>query len=221
MRGTITVVLAVVLGAACRSGPAPPRGGRLSVRMSMRDTIAPTTGRDSGARTAGRDTIARGSRRDTAAAVAFTASAVAEWCDSLGMLQIRAMTGDTGVALALYPAERPEPGVYPIRQPDVADTTRPPSAAVALRWLSKTAVQGFQGESGSVTLTRGPDGALGGVFHGWGHGVPVATRLTLAGSFEGVRPVPARTGCAGAPSGDTTRAAEPAGEDDDSTSGVD
>ena len=39
--------------------------------------------------------------------------AVAEWCDSLRVLEIRAVKGDTGVALAIFPADTIKPDSYP------------------------------------------------------------------------------------------------------------
>lgn len=208
-RVSIAMAVALLGAAACRKDATLPRGARLSVRLTSRDTVVPASST--------RDTT----RPTRAALLAFTANAVGEWCDSLRMLQVRATTGDTGVAIALYPGPRLEPGDYPLRPPEQADTAGPPAAAIAARWLSATAVQGFQGESGAVTVTRAADGTLGGRFHGTGHGVPVALRLSIAGSFEGVRPAAAPASCAGMSKADTTRGTERDGEADDSGSGVD
>jgi hypothetical protein len=242
--------LGLALGAAaCRHQTAEPRGGRLSVRLAARDdTPVPRPGLDSAgagrrdtvpgrrdtaairrdtaavardtARAPHRDTAPHRTRRDTTAMLAFTSAAVAEWCDSLRLLQVRATKGDTGVAIALYPGPRMEPGEYPVRSPEQADSVSPPAAALAARWLSATAVQGFQAESGAVTLTRAPDGSLDGRFHATGHGVPISLRLSIAGSFEGLREVPAPRSCAGTPHADTIRAG-PGAEAGDTSDGVD
>ncbi len=97
---------------------------------------------------------------DTAA---FGASATAERCDTLHLIEIRAISGDTGLGLALYDSGTVRPGSYPIRLPASADRAAP-AAALAVRWFSKTAVQGYQGESGNVTLRRAANGDLSGTF---------------------------------------------------------
>jgi hypothetical protein len=147
---------------------------------------------------------------DTAA---FSARATAEWCDSLKLLEIRAMAGDTGVGLALYPRGGLEPGVYPIRRPEIADTT-PPAAAVALRWFSQAAVRGFRGDSGELSLRRAPGGTFSGQFTATAHAVLGGERLSLTGSFDDLRERPATRGCA-------TPRPDPAPALPDSTQGVD
>ena len=81
----------------------------------------------------------------------LVAPAVAEWCGSLRVLELRAVRGDTGIALALYPADSVTAGHYPPVQPERGDSTRP-SSAVAIRWFAETSIRGFHGDSGSVSL---------------------------------------------------------------------
>lgn len=137
---------------------------------------------------------------DTAA---FSAAATAERCDAAPMFQVRAISGDTGVGLALYDSGTTRAGTYPIRPPETADSTAP-AAAVALRWFSKTAVQGFQGDSGQVRLREAATGVLSGTFRGVAHAVSGAGRLEVAGSFDGLRLSRASRGCG--PVGDTAAA---------------
>jgi hypothetical protein len=120
---------------------------------------------------------------------------VAEWCPPLDLLEIRAVAGDTGIGLALFRRGGIEPGSYPVKRPEVADSA-PPSAAVALRWFSKTAVQGFQGESGSVTLRRGADRALSGRFTAAARAINGSGGIKVSGVFEGLIVRPATRGCA-------------------------
>jgi hypothetical protein len=148
---------------------------------------------------------------DTAA---FSSSAVAEWCASLHLLEIRAVAGDTGMGIVLYPADTITPGVFPVRRPDVADTTRPPSAAVALRWFSKTMIMGYQGDTGRVTVERTPDGTIAGRFAIGARPLVTGARLSATGTFDGLRLATAPVTCAGWPPGDTaghdsTAASEP------------
>jgi len=167
--GRRALVTALGLAAGCTAGDAGGLGGpRLEVRWTGADTAA------------------------------FGARATAEWCDSLKLLEIRAMAGDTGVGLALYPRGGIEPGTYPIRRPEVADTT-PPAAAIALRWFSQAAVRGFRGDSGELSLRRVAGGALSGRFSATAHAVSGGERLSLTGSFDGLHARPAARGCAAPP----------------------
>ena len=65
----------------------------------------------------------------------LVAPVTAEWCDSLRMLELRAVQGDTGIALVLYPADSLAAGPYRMLPPERAKATRP-SAALALRFRS-------------------------------------------------------------------------------------
>ena len=173
-----------VFGAAGCTGKAEaPRGPRVSVRWTGADTAS------------------------------FSARAVAEWCAPRHLLEIRAVAGDTGVGIALYPPDTVDAGRYPIRRPDVADTILPPSAAVALRWFSQTTVMGYQGDSGSVILERRPDGTLGGQFTAGARPLVTGRRLHASGTLDGLRVVAAPSDCAGRPPADSAKAAQPNGTD--------
>jgi hypothetical protein len=175
--------LLLALGAACRRDSTEPSGPRLTVRWTGQDTVE------------------------------FSARAVGEWCDSLRLLEIRAVAGDTGVGIALYPPDTLEAGAYPVRPPDVADTTRLPAAAVALRWFTQTAVMGYQGDSGGLTLERRPDGTLAGRFTAAARPLTGKGRLHLTGSFGGLRPATAPRDCAG-PAVDSARIDTTQGDED-------
>jgi hypothetical protein len=132
----------------------------------------------------------------------LAAPAVGEWCDSLRILEVRAMQGDTGIALVLYPADSAEPGEYPLVVPERADSVRP-AAAVAIRWFAETSIRGFRSDSGTVTLTTVAPGA--GRFAGRVRSATEGSRLNLTGSFQGVVVTPAPADCAGvAPDPDDT-----------------
>ena len=137
---------------------------------------------------------------DTAA---FSAPATAERCDTLHLIEIRAISGDTGVGIALYDSGTTRPGSYAIRLPERADSEAP-AAALALRWFSKTAVQGYQGDSGEVVLRASAD-VLSGTFRARAHAINSATKLEVTGSFDGVRLRRGPQGCA--PPADTAAAA--------------
>jgi hypothetical protein len=168
--------LLVCLGAAlgcAKPEPGKPSGPRLAVHWTGADTAA------------------------------FSAAATAEHCDTAHMFEIRAISGDTGVGLALYDSGATRAGTYPIRPPEKADSTAP-AAAVALRWFSKTTVQGFQGDSGEVRLREARPGVFSGTFRGVAHAISGAGRLEMTGSFDGLRLGRPSRSCG--PGGDSTAA---------------
>jgi hypothetical protein len=121
-------------------------------------------------------------------------AATADWCDSLHLLQIQALRGDTGVGIAIYPGRRLEAGRYRVVAPTLADST-PPGAAVAIRWFSKTSIRGFQGDSGIVVVEQPRPGILTGTFDAKAHSVTDTEHLTVRGSFRGLVVRPASRGC--------------------------
>jgi hypothetical protein len=122
------------------------------------------------------------------------AEPTAEWCDSLRLLEIRAIRGDTGIGLALYPRTRIEAGRYPIVAPGAADSSAP-AAALALRWFGETSIRGFQGDSGLVTVRESPPGVYAGTIEAKARSVTDGGRLSLRGSFAGLVARPAARGC--------------------------
>jgi hypothetical protein len=112
------------------------------------------------------------------------------WCVGPGRLDLRATAGDTGLALALYPMDSVGlAGVYPVFEPGGPVQVRP-GAAVALRWMGKVLVQGWWGDSGSVTLSGGRVRGLSGRGEVWlvsGLGPDSVTALEF--SFRGLRVV--------------------------------
>jgi hypothetical protein len=122
----------------------------------------------------------------------LAAPATAEWCDSLRVLEIRAVRGDTGLALALYPRDSVTSDSYPVRLPRQADSARP-AAAVAVRWFAETAIQGFRGENGSVVLDTGTK--VSGRFEANVSSVNDGDKLKLRGTFRELRVARAGRGC--------------------------
>jgi hypothetical protein len=120
--------------------------------------------------------------------------ATAEWCAPRRLLEIRTVQGDTGIALALYPAETIATGKYRVIDPAKAESL-PPAAAVALRWLTQTTVQGFQGDSGVVDLERSPSGVLSGRVGIRARSVVDTQKVTVRGMFEGLAVRPVSRGC--------------------------
>ena len=134
----------------------------------------------------------------------LSAAAVAEWCDSLAVLEIRAIHGDTGIALLLYPSDSAaasdsvRPGNYAVVAPNRASATRPASA-VAMRWFAETSIRGFRGDSGSLVLEAAGPGTGSGRFSAHLRSPNEGSRIVVTGSFKGLTVTPAPPGCAGRP----------------------
>jgi hypothetical protein len=135
--------------------------------------------------------------------------ATAEWCDSLRMLEVRAVKGDTGLALALFPVDSVRPDSYPAVPGARADSVRP-SSAVALRWFAETAIKGFQGESGEVIVEASDSQRVWGRFEARLRSITEGGRLEVKGSFFDVPIVAAKRGCVGRESAAAAEAAESA-----------
>ncbi len=133
----------------------------------------------------------------------LAAPAVAEWCDGLKLLEVRAIHGDTGIALALYPsragarADSVGVGDYPVVSPERADSSRP-AAAVALRWFEETSIRGFRGNSGKIVLETAGPGASAGQFTAHLRSTEGST-ISVTGLFKGLTVTPAPGNCVGGP----------------------
>ncbi len=132
----------------------------------------------------------------------ISALAAAEWCEDRVSLEIRAIQGDTGLGLALYPLDSIVSDSYRVVEPTRADSARP-SASVALRLFSQTAIKGFQGDSGTVILKRSRSGQLSGSLAARARSVLNGAQIRLSGRFERVAVVPQERGCTAEPP-DTT-----------------
>lgn len=119
---------------------------------------------------------------------AVTMPVTGRWCVGPGRLDIRAAAGDTGVGLAVFASDSSAlEGRYLVMHPDVRVTIRPASL-VALRWMSKITVEGWWGDSGSVTLSGGAVRGLSGSGKVWlVSGLGPDSLTTLDFSFRGVR----------------------------------
>jgi hypothetical protein len=117
-----------------------------------------------------------------------TMPVTARWCVGPSRLDLRATAGDTGLGIALYPVDSAMlAGAYPVTAPGGQLQVRP-GAAVALRWRGKVVMDGWWGDSGTVTLEAGAVRGLAGsgdVRLVSGLGPDSVTTLTF--EFRGVR----------------------------------
>jgi hypothetical protein len=123
----------------------------------------------------------------------ISAPATAEWCAERLLLEIRAIQGDTGVAMALYPVDTVVSDSYPVVEPTRADSA-PPSASVALRLFSQTAIKGYRGDSGTVLLKRSGSGQLSGSLAARARSA-LNGQIRLSGRFDRVAVMPQKRGC--------------------------
>jgi len=128
----------------------------------------------------------------------LAAPATAEWCDSLKVLEVRALSGDSGIAIALYPTDTIRSDSYPVMPPAKADSV-PPAAAVALRYFGETSVKGYQGDSGRVLVRETTGGRVSGRFSASLKSATDGSRLRAGGAFHDVRVLPASRGCVARP----------------------
>ena len=109
--------------------------------------------------------------------------ATARWCAARRVVEIALVKGDSGIAIALYPARTLVPGTYPVLEPDRAESL-PPAAAIALRWLGSTVVQGFRADTGRIVVQRSAAGLFSGRLGARARSVVDTQRITLSGTFE-------------------------------------
>lgn len=128
----------------------------------------------------------------------ISAQATAEWCADRLWLEIRAIRGDTGLAMALYPVDSIVSDSYPVAEPTRADSVRP-AASVGLRLFSATAVKGYRGDSGAVLLVAAGSGQLSGRLRASALATSSADRVTISGKFERIAVVPQQRGCTPTP----------------------
>lgn len=122
------------------------------------------------------------------------ASAAAEWCQDRRMLEIRAIQGDTGLAVAVYAVDTIVSDSYPVLEPSRADSSHP-SASLALRLFAQTSVKGYQADSGTVILERSGSGPISGRLTARARSVVNGDQIRLTGKFQGVAVTPQERGC--------------------------
>jgi hypothetical protein len=129
---------------------------------------------------------------------AFQAPVIAAWCRESQRLDLLAMRGDSGIGLALYPADSVElAAVYTVTEPGGPIQIRP-GAGVAIRRFGKTVVEGFWGRTGTVTVTQSKRGRLGVIIDAkLVSSVLSGPAIALTGSADGI-PVGVDTSCAAA-----------------------
>lgn len=171
-----SAAVALALAAACSRGDAgydlALAGGDVEVRWQSADTIS----------------------------MALEEPGLARWCAEGRWLELSAVSGDTGVMIAVFPADSLAAGSYAVALPARTDSLQArPGATVGLRWFTPGAVAGYRGWEGTVALTRvssaAGSGRVSGTFEATA--IPVAGDGSLAveGGFSDVPVTAADSGC--------------------------
>jgi hypothetical protein len=134
--------------------------------------------------------------------IAIEVPGTARWCAEARWLELSAVSGDTGVMVALFPAESLARGSYPVARP-VRDGSvqQRPGATVGVRWFTPGLVAGYRGWEGDVQVTAFVSGTDDRTVSGRiqasaaavaGDGSPLAVK----GEFDRVPVTNADSGCA-------------------------
>lgn len=102
-----------------------------------------------------------------------------------GEIRLFAVSGDTGVAIVLFPGTKIlATSDFPVLPSSDARATRP-AAAVASRWLDSTRVAGYRGVKGTVRVTAHGD-RMDGEFRSLERRDGDLAEVTLRGRFQRV-----------------------------------
>jgi hypothetical protein len=121
--------------------------------------------------------------------------ASARWCPNDSLVEITGVSGDSGVALAVLPADTTiAPGVFSVGLP-IRVRSRP-GARVAIRWSETPLTQGFYGLSGTVTIDSAT--ALSGTLEATLKSVHDDREITMSGTFRSLTISPGSAQACGA-----------------------
>lgn len=111
-------------------------------------------------------------------------AALARWCRNDSLVEITGASGDSGVALAVLPADTAvAPGTFQVGLP-LADLSRP-AARVAIRWPGEPQTEGYYGLSGTVTIDSGS--GLTGSLQATLKNVHDGREISMSGRFRELR----------------------------------
>ena len=107
----------------------------------------------------------------------------AAWCADSRSLLLFATSGDTGMAIAVYPADSTVGGDYAVFA--APGGVRRPGAAVGLRWNRSSSMADYRGARGTVTVHRAGD-LVTGTLATSAYAATGAGSLSVSGRFSGV-----------------------------------
>lgn len=176
-----------------------PRAGATAAALALIVAACAPTAADE-AEASGGKVSARWEGADSVR-VAFDAPGTARWCAGGRWLELAGVLGDTGLMLAVFPAESLVRGSYPIARPVRHDSLQlRPGATLGVRWFVPGLVVGYRGWRGELELTEvGPAGAGSRTVSGRleAEAVPVTGEgsIVVEGEFSGVPVADADSAC--------------------------
>ena len=129
-----------------------------------------------------------------ASAGQVAAAAEASWCARDTLLELIAVRNDTAVGFALLPKDSLGPGTYSVFSTTVFIPFRP-QANLAFRYLDSSELKGYEGLSGSVTLSETAGGKVSGELEASLKLQAGTDTLRLVGRFRDVPVAPALASC--------------------------
>ena len=117
--------------------------------------------------------------------------ATAQWCPADTALEVSGVEGDSGVAVAIFPADTIAAGVYPVGAP--RQGLARPRAGIALRRFGENLILGYYSLSGTVTVdTASP---LHGALQATLKNLNTGEQVNVSGSFRGLAIEPGTAMC--------------------------
>jgi len=163
-------------------------------RTALFALLAALACRSSGASRAPAEGELEVSWRDSSHAVALRAPANAHWCARDSLLELLAVSHDTGLGLLLLARDSLRPDSFPVFQGGVFAPWRP-QASAALRALSASDIKGYTSTWGVVKLSTIAAKRVSGSFDLHVKLTPGKDTLHLTGSFTRVLVAPATLPC--------------------------
>lgn len=103
---------------------------------------------------------------------------VGRWCESDSLLEMLALDGDVGLGLSILGVDTTlRRGQHPVLSGAISANWRP-LALGAFRWVSDSALKGFEATGGNVNITSSDSGFVSG---------SLDLRLRLSGGFDTLR----------------------------------
>ncbi len=128
---------------------------------------------------------------------AMTLPASIHWCPVTRTGVLEAISGDSGVMVALYERDSLTSALHPVVSSDAAASAPRPGASAAMRWMrfdADTALSVFRSASGSVRLVVQHGRASGEIAAGL-RSVTAPDSLRIRGVFRDVPVVATAAGC--------------------------
>lgn len=117
----------------------------------------------------------------------FSVEGAAAWCPGRGPILVGGVDGER-VAGVVWRTGTPAAGTYALGLPPLPeDTTPPPAASVAFRYIQLDEVRGYQSVSGSLAVTDTAEGRLSGRVDALLQRIGESDTLTMRMEFRGVR----------------------------------